>query len=156
MADLGPRLLTTWRRLARLPGGPWLFSRLIGRVAAYSGSIRPRVLVLEPGLARVAMRDRGAVRNPFNSVHAVALANLGELTSGLAMWTLMPPELRGIVTALGITFLKKARGTLTGEARVVLPPVSGPVPFDVVAVVRDGTGDAVAEVTVTWRLDVRP
>lgn len=156
MADMGARLLQTWMRWSRLPGGRWLFARLVGRMAPYSGSIRPRVLALEPGLARVAMRDRRAVRNPFDSIHAVALANLGELTTGLAMWTLMPSRLRGIVTQLSITFTKKARGTLTAEARVTLPEVTGPVPFDVVAILRDAGGEAVAQVTVTWRLDVRP
>ena len=156
MADMGARLLDTWHRWSRRPGGRWLFSRMVGRIAPYSGSVRPRVDALAPGHARVSMPDRRALRNPFGSIHAVALANLGELASGLAMWTLMPASLRGIVTGLRVGFAKKARGALTADATVVLPAVDGPTPHDVVAVIRDGSGDTVAEVTVTWLLDRRP
>lgn len=156
MADPGKRLLRLWNRLAPWPGGPWLFSRLLGRIAPYSGSIRPDVLVLEPGHTRVAMRDRRALRNPFASVHAVALANLGELASGLAVWTLMPPTLRGIVTGLSIRFDKKARGRLIAESHVTLPTVTEPRDHDVVTTIRDQDDEVVAEVRVTWRLDIRP
>lgn len=156
MSTMGARLLDTWNRWSRIPGGRWLFSRLIGRVAPYSGSIRPTVMDLAPGRARVTIRERRALRNPFASVHAVALANLGELTSGLAMWTLMPARLRGIVTSLRITFTKKGRGRLVAESVVVLPDVTAPMAHEVTALIRDEAGDAVAEVTVTWQLDLRP
>jgi len=125
-------------------------------MAPYSGSIRPDVLELAPGHARVAIADRRALRNPFASVHAAALANLGELTSGLAVWTLMPPALRGIITSLVVRFGKKARGRLVAEARVTLPTVTAPCDHEVLAVIRDADGDVVAEVAVVWRLDLRP
>ena len=55
------RLQTAWRRLAPYPGGKWLFSRLLGWTAPYSGTIGARVVELEPGYARVTLRDRKSV-----------------------------------------------------------------------------------------------
>lgn len=149
----GPALLRHWRRLSRLPAGRWLFNRLIGRMVPYTGSIHPEVETLEPGYAVVAMADRRAVRNHLRSIHAVALANLGEVTSGLAMITGLAPGIRSIVTRLTITFVRKARGRLVAEARVTIPEVNTVVEHDVSARIRDERGDVVAEVTVTWRLD---
>lgn len=147
------RLLGLWRRLAPLPGGRWLFARLISRFVPYSGSIGARVELLEPGHARLTLTDRRGVRNHLRSVHAVALINLGELTSGLAMTTALPAGTRSIVTHLETDFLKKARGTLTAECRADPPPVlPGPVEQVVEATISDAGDDIVARVRVRWRL----
>jgi acyl-coenzyme A thioesterase PaaI-like protein len=145
-------MLALWRRLSPLPGGKLLFSWSVGRSVPYSGSVRPRVLVLEPGHARIAITDRRAVRNHLQSVHAIALANVAELASGLAMTTALPPGIRGIVVRLSIAYFKKARGTLIAESRCVVPPVTTDAEHDFVADVSDAAGDVVARATVTWRL----
>jgi acyl-coenzyme A thioesterase PaaI-like protein len=78
-------LLHHWNRLSKLPGGKWLFSKIIGKRIPYSGSISPHVEILEPGHSRISMRDTQKVRNHLDCIHAVALINLAELTSGTAM-----------------------------------------------------------------------
>jgi acyl-coenzyme A thioesterase PaaI-like protein len=152
----GARVLALWRRLAPLPGGRTLFMGLFGRLVPYSGALGARVLELEPGRARIALRERRGVRNHLNSVHAIALANLGELTSGLAMTTALPPGVRSIVTGLTIEYFKKARGTLLAESRVEIPPVTAEVEHDVTAEIRDADGDVVATMKVRWRLGPKP
>jgi len=67
----------------------------------------------------------------------------------------LPSTVRGIVTGLSITYLKKARGTLTAECRCEVPVVDAETSFDVHTDVRDASGDVVARATVTWRLAPR-
>jgi acyl-coenzyme A thioesterase PaaI-like protein len=114
----GERLLRLWRRLAPIPGGRWLFALILGRAVPYSGSVSPRIEVLEPGHARVSIRQRRRLEQHLGSIHAIALANAGELASGLALNAALPPGARGIVTAFRMEYRKKARGTITADCRL--------------------------------------
>ena len=149
----GAALLRAWSRTRRLPFGNRIFSWFVGRMAPYTGSMGATVLALEPGHARVALRDRRAVRNHLASIHAVALANLGELTTGLALTTALAPMVRGIPVRLTIGYHKKARGTITAECRCgSIAAMTAPTDHAVTARLRDGDGDVVAEVEAVWRL----
>jgi len=77
------------------------------------------------------------------------------VTSGLAMLAAVPPEVRGIVTRLSAEYLKKARGLLTAQSHVTVPPVSEPMEHLITAEITDAVGDVVCRVTAAWRLDVR-
>ena len=148
----GTTIALWWRRLSRLPFGRTLFSLLIGRIAPYTGTVGARVEDLGPGYSRWTLRDRRKVRNHLRSIHAVALVNLAEVASGTAMLTALPPGTRGIVTGLSISYLKKARGTLTAECRCTVPAITEDTRYDVHSEVRDEAGDVVAKATVNWLL----
>lgn len=150
------RLLALWSRLGGTAPGRWLFAQLIRFAVPYSGSIGARVTSLEPGRATVTLRDRRAVRNHLGSIHAVTLANLAELSSGLAMLAALEPGVRGIVTELTIKYHKKARGRLTATGTAAPPTVVEPTEALAHAEIRDASGDVVAEATVSWKLDRRP
>ena len=151
-AAMADRLLTLWQRLSSKPGGSWLFSRMLGRMIPYTGGMGARVVHLERGHARVVLKERRAIRNHLGSVHAAALTNLGELASGLALMTALPPDVRGIPVRLTTEFLKKARGVLTAESTASFPRVTEPMEHQGMAEIRDETGEIVARVTAIWRL----
>ena len=151
----GARMAATWRRLSPWPGGKWLFSWLVGRMAPYTGTVGARIVELEPGYVRSQLRDRKRVRNHLDSIHAVALVNVGEVTSGLAMLTGLPPSIRGIVSGLRAEYLKKARGLLDVECRCDILEVGESAEHQVTAVIRDAAGDTVTRVTVDWLLSRR-
>lgn len=139
-----------WRRFRPLPGGKWLFSLALGRLAPYTGSISPKVEELRDGYARVVMYDRRAVRNHLRSIHAVALVNLAEVTSGLALTYALPPGARAILTGISIDYLKKARGTLTAEATLDPPETSERQEYEFESRIRDQVGDVVAIARARW------
>lgn len=145
-------LLRIWRMLLTLPGGRGLFSLIIRWAIPYSGSIRASIITLEPGYCQIQLKDRRAIRNHLNSIHAVALVNLGELASGLALNVGLPVGVRGIVTQISIEYFKKARGTLFAECRCQIPEVKEDMDFYVQTVIHDASKDRVASVSVKWRL----
>lgn len=148
----GERLRASWRRLSTLPGGKTLFSLLLGWMTPYSGTIGARVAELEPGWCRVTLRDRRRVRNHLASVHAMALANLAEMASGLAVLVGLPPGVQGIVTGFSISYLKKARGLLTAECRASGLEVTTEQEYEAAVAITDAQGDVVAHATARWRL----
>jgi acyl-coenzyme A thioesterase PaaI-like protein len=122
----------------------------------YSGTIHPRVVRFDDGHTVVRLHDRRRVRNHLRSLHAIALANLGELSTGLALIGSLGPETRGILVALEVEYRKKARGTVEAEARCEVPPVHAPVDMLVEAHIRDRAGDVVAVTRARWRLAPSP
>lgn len=141
----------------KLPGGRWLFSRIVGWAVPYAGTLRAEIWEMSEGSAVVTMPDRRAVRNHLDSIHALALANLGELTANLALLTLCPPGGRFIVTRLEVDYLKKARGELTCTCSI-----PADLPWRTVeqtaatALLKDSEGATTTRVTVYWKLGLRP
>lgn len=144
----GNLIRDAWNRLRGLPGGRRVFSRIVGTAAPYTGSIGAKVVELERGRSKVVLRDRRAVRNHLRCVHAIALANLAELTGNVAVAYSLPDDARFIVAGLNIDYLKKARGTITGVCKVDLPETSERQEIEVPVSLRDASGAEVARATL--------
>lgn len=114
----GNRVLALWQRLARRPGGAWLFSRLVCLQAPYFGSIRPRFVVLEPGRAIVRLAKRRAVLNHIGTVHAIAMCNAAELAAGTMMEATVPATHRWIPKGMDVAYLRKAETDLRAVAEL--------------------------------------
>lgn len=108
--------LNIWNRLARLPGGKAVFSRVVCFKAPYFGGIRPRFVRLEPGMAEVRMKKRRAVQNHIGTVHAIAMCNMAELAGGTMTDVTVTPAQRWIPKGMTVRYLKKAESNLRATA----------------------------------------
>lgn len=149
-ASPGKAIREAWERCRRLPAGERLFSWALGRMVPYSGSIGAVVRELAPGRARVELADRRKVRNHLDSIHAVALMNLAELSTGLALNAGLPDDARAILVRLSIDYARKARGTLVSECAIEPPRTSERREVEVAAEIRDAVGEVVARATARW------
>ncbi|QDU65762.1 DUF4442 domain-containing protein [Engelhardtia mirabilis] len=152
----GAQILELWRRCAASPDPPAAFTRELFAAVPYSGSTGARVEELSPGQVRVTLEQHREVENHLNSIHAVALTNVGELASGLALITALPEGMRSIVIELSTRYLKKARGTLTAECRAPAVEAGEEAELEVEAPIRDSQGEVVALVTARWKVGPLP
>ncbi|MFT7462327.1 MAG: acyl-coenzyme A thioesterase PaaI-like protein [Pseudohongiellaceae bacterium] len=144
------QLLDAWGQLSGTAEGRALFDERLGQAVPYTGTIEPHVLELSPGQALVAMDDIPTVRNHLNSIHAVAMMNLGEVSSGLALLSGLPSDARAILVGLNIEYHKKARGRITARSQCEPLSSNGQARLSVAAELTDDAGDAVASVTAQW------
>lgn len=115
--------LSLYRRLVHLPGGRWLYGRLICFKAPYFATIAPQFRALEPGRCEVVIRDRRRVHNHIGTVHAIALCNAAELTAGMMTDVTIPSSMRWIPKGMTVEYLAKATGTLVAVATPGSPAV---------------------------------
>lgn len=145
-----------WNLLSTVPGGKTLFSKLVGRMAPYTGSIHATVTTLRLGYAEVQMHDRKSVRNHLDCVHAIALANLAELAGNVALAYSLPDDARFIVSGMEIDYVKKARGTITAIGEPPIPRTSARAQYDVPVTLRDASGETVVKVVLHSLVGPRP
>ena len=148
--SIGPELRRQWQRLAGVPGGKWLFGRLLGHFVPYTGTLGAQIEVLEPGRCVVRLRDRRKVRNHLRSVHAMALANLGEMSTGLALMNSLPDNARGILKGFRVEYLKKARGPLLAQCHCEIPDGNTEREIGVRCDIRNTSRDIVAVARALW------
>ena len=144
----------SWALLSPHPFGKLAFSKLISLKVPYSGAMGAEVQELGDGHAVLTLRDRRAVRNHLNCIHAIALMNLGELCTGLATFHKLDGYARGIVTELRIQYFKKSRGTITARCDLAIPTQPGKHELTVEGNLFDAVGDKVATVWATWQIEI--
>lgn len=148
----GNPLRLAWDRLHRLPGGKRIFSKAVGETAPYTGTLRAQVEELRDGYACVALTPRRALTNHLNSTHAIALMNLGEMCTGVAVMYSMPGSMRGIPVHLGMDYEKKARGVIRAYCDAPVVRAGESYQQEVLAVLKDEQGDVVARFKAVWQI----
>lgn len=107
-----------WKVLRGLPGGKWVFSKGLGLVVPYTGSIKPQVLALENGFCQISLKKHRGICNHIGTVHAAAISNLVELAGGLALIS-RDDSPKCIVSNLSVSFIKPATTDLLASCEVV-------------------------------------
>jgi acyl-coenzyme A thioesterase PaaI-like protein len=145
-----------------LPFGRALFSSLVGVTAPYSASIGATILSFDAKSVTCSIEDRPWLRNPFSSIHAIALANLGELASGLGVMSTLQniKTVRGIPVSVNTKYMKKSRGTITATCSLAnlgqqLKGITTKSTIVVETIMRDASGDQVAVCQVVWQFSVK-
>ncbi len=151
----GEKILANWKKLQNKPFGKLIFSRAVGRMAAYTGTIKALITDLKPGHCQAFLKERRGNKNHLKSIHAVALINLGEVTSGLAVLSGMTNQIRGILTKMEMEYLKKAKGDLTAECVCEIPEVADSIDYTVTTTIKDLSGEIVAVGIFYWLLSRR-
>ena len=148
----GDKILTTWAKLKDKPFGKKLFSRGVGKLAPYTGTMKALVTELKPGRCETFLKQRRSNMNHLRSTHAIALSNLGEMTSGLAVLSGLGSQIRGILTHLEMEYIKKAKGDLTAVCACEIPEVKDSLQYVVITDIKDSSGDIVAIGKFHWLL----
>ena len=148
-------------RLQTLPAGlgSKAFQVVAGVFVPHAARMGFEVQHLTKRAIAVTLPDKRANRNHLRSIHAMALAHLGEFTTGLLLlYAVSPDGYRTILTKYEIEYLYKARGTITGRATLKLPKGKSLDKKDVKveAELTDEDGNVVARSKATWRVGKIP
>jgi len=139
-----------YQQYSHWPFGKFLFNCFVRWYVPYSGTIYPYIQELKEGSATVSMREKRIIRNHLRSIHAMALANLAELTSGLALLSTLAPDMRAILIGFDIQYLKKARGKLVAHSEFQAPKSKDKKEVLVQVSVKNEMGDLVCQAHAKW------
>jgi len=108
-----PSILERYQTISRLPGGKFIFGKLVGFSAPFFGKIRPKFIDLRLAYCEAQIKDRWGIRNHLGTINAGALCSLAEMTGGLALDSVVPKSMRWIPRSMTVEYLAKATGTIT-------------------------------------------
>lgn len=149
-------LLTTYRRLAALPGGKRLFSAAVSRKAPYFATIKPLIEDLREGHIEVSMVKRRSVQNHIGTVHAIACCNLCEVAAGTLIEATLPSHLRWIPKGMTVRYLKKAETNLTASIDIDMAAMSAVGDVIMPVQVKDSRGVVVVEADINMYVSQKP
>jgi acyl-coenzyme A thioesterase PaaI-like protein len=113
----GEKLLDFFEHSKRIPGGKKMLSRYMGKLIPYTGSMPFEIEELSSSHSVVSFQEERKIRNHLNCIHAIALANLGEFSTGALCMARVKPNENFILVNLEIDYLKKARGKISAKCQ---------------------------------------
>jgi len=157
MFNISPTdFLLSFTRFASYPAGRQLFTKILFRSVPYSGTLPALVNRLDDQGSEVLLYDKKKAHNHLKSLHALALANAGELSTGLALGFWLKKRGRYILIKLETEYYKKARGTIAVRCSTqAIEPPMGAKKFEcpLMAEAIDSSGACVSRTKATWLVE---
>lgn len=94
----------------------WLLSQLFGRAVKFAGTAGIQIRQLGFHQATLLQRNQRKVQNHIGSVHAAAMALLGESASGFLLGMHVPDDRLPLLKSMQLNYVKRATGALTAVA----------------------------------------
>ncbi len=149
-------VLDNYKKMAVLPDGKRKFSEFVCQITPYFASIEPLVEELRPGYGKWSMKKRVEVQNHLQTVHAIAMCNLCEVTAGLTTEVSIPEHKRWIPIGMTVRYLKKAKTDLTAECNIEGTDWETVSDLKIDVDVKDTDGVVVMQAEITMKVSDKP
>jgi acyl-coenzyme A thioesterase PaaI-like protein len=150
-----PSILERYQRLNKLPGGNFVFAKLVGLSAPFFSKIKPIFVDLRPAYCETQMKDRRSVRNHMGTINAGALCSMAEMTGGLALDSVVPSSMRWIPKTMTVQYVAKATGTITAVSEFD-PSIVKEGDVLIPIVVSNSSGNTVFTADITFYISRKP
>jgi acyl-coenzyme A thioesterase PaaI-like protein len=135
----------------------WLLSQLFGRAVKFAGTAGIRIRQLTFQQAVLQQGNFRKVQNHIGSVHAAAMALLGESASGFLLGMHVPDDRLPLLKSMKLDYVKRASGQLTAtvslteeQIQYIRSNVKGEVTLQVQISDQVGVEPVVAEYVWAW------
>jgi hypothetical protein len=131
---------------------PWLRSPLLtllfGKAVKFAGTASVKVDVLNFQQAQLSLANKTKVQNHIGSVHAAAMALLGESASGFLVGLHVADDRIPLLKSMQLNYVKRATGKLVATTSLTEQQIQ---------FIRDSEkGDITIQVVITDELNVEP
>ncbi len=150
-----PSILERYQQLSKIPGGKFVFAKLVGISAPFFSKIHPIFIDLRPAYCETQIKDRRGVRNHLGTINAGALCSMAEMTGGLALDSVVPNSMRWIPKTMTVNYVAKATGTITAVSEFN-PSIVEPGDVVIPIVVSNASGDTVFTADITFYVSNKP
>lgn len=146
------QLSKAWKFLSKLPAGKRLFTRVIGFAVPYTSTLKGVCITrFEAGHVELTLPSKRVTRNHMGDAHALALANVAEMSSGLSLLLQIPEGVKATISGIRTEYLKRAQGTLRAvPIDVVFPDFEEKTQHEILSEIRNSKDEVVCKVYCTW------
>lgn len=120
----------------------------LGRAVRFAGTAGVKVEKLTDYEAILTLKNRKKVQNHIGSIHAAAMALLGESATGFLVGMSVPDSRIPVIKTMHIDYVKRCTGDLRAEAKLTVEQVQ--------RILREEKGEVTVPVVITDEKGIEP